>query len=91
MKCSSRGGSVSIVIDLRAGGPVFDSWQGQEFCLFATASRPALGSTHPPMGTGEEGEKRPGREVDHSPFHLAPRLRKRGAISPLPHSSWRGT
>jgi len=38
-----RGISVSIV----TGRPGFDSRQGQEFFLFATTSRPILGSTQP--------------------------------------------
>jgi len=44
-----RGSSVSTVTELRAGLPVFDSWQGQEFFHFTTAYRPALGLTQPPL------------------------------------------
>jgi hypothetical protein len=39
--------------------------------LFSTSSRPALGSTQPPMqwvpGSLSAGVKRPGREAHHSP------------------------
>jgi hypothetical protein len=39
--------------------------------LFCTSSRPALGSTHPPiqwvLGALSAGVKRPGREADYSP------------------------
>jgi hypothetical protein len=42
-----------------------------ESFLFVTASRPVLGSTHPPIlwvpGALTSGVKRPGREADHSP------------------------
>jgi hypothetical protein len=31
------------------GWPCFDSRRGQEIFLYSTASRPALGSTHPPV------------------------------------------
>jgi len=41
--------SVSIVTSLRWGGPVFGFRQGQGFFLLATASRPALGPTQPPL------------------------------------------
>jgi hypothetical protein len=44
---------------------------GSKFFLFSTSSRPALGSTQPPIqwvpGTLSPGENRPGREADHSP------------------------
>jgi hypothetical protein len=36
------------------------------FFLIATASRPAVGPTHPPIHW-VPGVKRPGRETDHSP------------------------
>jgi hypothetical protein len=45
------------------------------FLLFAIASRPVLGPTHPPIQLGPEvlslGVKWPGREADHSPPHSA--------------------
>jgi hypothetical protein len=43
--------------------------QGQEIFLFSKTSRPALGTTQPPVGNGASfsGLKWPGREVDHSP------------------------
>jgi len=49
---------------------VLDSRQGLGIFLFATASRPALGPTRPPVhGVPEAlspGIKQPGREADHS-------------------------
>jgi hypothetical protein len=42
----SRGSSVSTVIRLRDGRPVFDSWQGLGSFLLDTASRPPLEPTH---------------------------------------------
>jgi hypothetical protein len=49
----------------------FESWQGLGIFLFTTASRPALGSTQPPIQwvprAFSVGAKRPGREADHSP------------------------
>jgi hypothetical protein len=49
----------------------FDSRLEQGFLLFATASRPALGATQPPIewvpGAISLEVKRPGREADHSP------------------------
>jgi hypothetical protein len=73
----------------------FDSRQGLRVLLFTTASRPTLGSTQPRIqwvpGTLSLGVKWLRREADHSP-HLAPRLRIRGCMYLLPHtSSWRGT
>jgi hypothetical protein len=51
--------------------PGFESRQGLGIFLFATASRPALGPTQPPIkwvtGSLSLREKRPGREADHSP------------------------
>jgi hypothetical protein len=45
--------------------------RGWEFFLFTTVSRPALGSTQPPiqwvLGALSLGVKLPGRETDHSP------------------------
>jgi hypothetical protein len=66
-----RNNSVSIETKLWVEQPVFDSQQGQywDFFFFAMASRPALGTTQPPV-----------RWVH---FHLVPRLRIGGAVSPL--------
>jgi len=62
---------VSIVTRLRVRRPKFDSRQGQKPFLFATASRPALGSTQHPIQWVAEAltpmVKQPGREADHSP------------------------
>jgi hypothetical protein len=60
--------------------------------LFSTSSRPALGSTQPPIKRVPEtlsaGVKGPAREADH--LQLVPRSRKCGSIHPLPHTpSWR--
>jgi hypothetical protein len=49
----------------------FDSRRGLGICLFATASRTALGPTQPPIqwvaGVLSRGVKRPRREADYSP------------------------
>jgi hypothetical protein len=49
----------------------FDSRRGPGIFLFTTASRTAMGPTHPPIqwvpGALSLGIKRPGREADHSP------------------------
>jgi len=62
--------SVSIVTRLQYGQPGFDSRQGLGF-LFATASRPALWPTDPPIqslrGASSAYENRPGREDGCSP------------------------
>jgi hypothetical protein len=54
--------------ELRAGQQGFDSRQEQEIFLYFTASRQALGSTHPPIrqvqGPTSREVKRPGREGD---------------------------
>jgi hypothetical protein len=68
----SRHSSFSIVTGLRAGQPRLESRQGLEVFPFATAFRPALRSTQPPIqwvpGALSSGVKRPGREADHSPL-----------------------
>jgi hypothetical protein len=46
-------------------------------------SRPALGSTQPPI-QWVPGAERPGRETDHSLPNCA-QVRKCGSINPLPH------
>jgi hypothetical protein len=61
--------------------------------LFSTSSRPALGSTQPPIqwvsGPLSPGAKRQGREADHSPPSSA-EVKKIGSIHPLPlTASWR--
>jgi hypothetical protein len=45
----NRDSSVSTVTRLRHGRPGFNSRHGQRHFLFATASIPALGLTHPPI------------------------------------------
>jgi hypothetical protein len=89
----SRVGSVCIRTRLGVGRP------GPDF-LHATASRPALGPTQPPI-QWVPGVKRPGVKLT-THLHPVPRLKLRGAILPLPHlhgvvlssaqdtSSWRG-
>jgi hypothetical protein len=48
---------------------------GRDFFLFATASRPALGPTQPPIQWLSEAlspeVKRPGREADQSPLSIS--------------------
>jgi hypothetical protein len=53
--------------------------------IFSKYSRPALGSTQPPI-QWVPGVKRPGREADHSLLQLVPRSRKCGSIHTLPIS-----
>jgi hypothetical protein len=77
-------GSFSMDTRLLLGSPAFTSRQGQwcHFFLFTTASRPALGTTQPPIqwvpGTLSRGIKRTTR------LHLVPRLRTHWAIFSLP-------
>jgi hypothetical protein len=47
--CVYLNNSVNIVTRLRAGQPGFDSRQGQDIFLLATASGPTLGPTQPPI------------------------------------------
>jgi hypothetical protein len=65
-----RDGRIIIMTRLQTGRPVFDSQRGQKHFLFATASRPALELTQPPIqwapGALSAGVKRPGREPGHS-------------------------
>jgi hypothetical protein len=61
--------------------------------LYSTASRPALGSTQPPiqwvLGVLSQGIKRPGREADHSPPASA-EAKKMWIYTSTPHTpSWR--
>jgi len=64
-----------IVTEVRAGRLEFDSRLGQGCFLIATASRPALGLTQPPIqwvpGGFSPGVKRPGYKADHSPPYSA--------------------
>jgi len=58
------------VTGLQVGWLAFDSRQGQEFFLFTTMSRPALGPIQPPIQWAPQalspGVKGPGCEADHS-------------------------
>jgi hypothetical protein len=57
--------------------------------LFSTESRPALGFTQPPI-QWVPGEKRPGREADHSPLTNV-EVKKPWIYTSTPHTpSWRG-
>jgi hypothetical protein len=86
---SSRDSSVGIATgygldDRRAGVPVPG---GSKYFHFSISSRPALGSTQPPIkwvrGGPFQGVKRQGREADHSPPTSA-------VVKKLPHTpSWR--
>jgi hypothetical protein len=83
-----RDSSVSIVTKLRIGRPRFDSRKGQKYFLFATASRPALEPTQPPI-QWVSGALSPGKIVQGVKMiihlHLVPMLRMHGAINPLTH------
>jgi hypothetical protein len=62
---------VGLATRLWAGWSAFETEGGGELgiFLFATASRPALGPTHPHPNTTEDsfpGVRSPGREADHS-------------------------
>jgi hypothetical protein len=66
----------------------------QEIFLYSTASRPALGSTHPPIqwapGALSWGVKRPGREAYNS-LPSSAEIKNGGGILPLFHTSiWHG-
>jgi hypothetical protein len=80
-----RGSSVSTVTRLWDGRPGFPGRSRDSF-LFATASRPALGSTHPPVQWVPEvlsaRVKRLGLEADYSPQRNAG-LKFREAAPPL--------
>jgi hypothetical protein len=71
-KIWSRGGSVSIMTEVRAGRSGFHSWNGcRGFLLFADTSTPALEPSQPPVQWIQEnlspGIKRPVCEADKSP------------------------
>jgi hypothetical protein len=73
----------------------FESQQRLGLVLIVTASRPALGAhttSYPMCARGSFPRKSSGRVVKLTThLHLMPRLRMRGAVPPLPHtSSWRG-
>jgi hypothetical protein len=77
---------------LRAGRPGRDSRQGQDIVLFFTASRPALGPTHPPVhwvpGALSPGVKRLRHEAGNLPPSRA-EIKNGGVIPSLPHMcSW---
>jgi hypothetical protein len=63
--------SVTTVTMLWGGQSKFDFWQGRDFFVFATVSRPTLWPTQPPKqwvpGTPYPGIKHLGCEADHSP------------------------
>jgi hypothetical protein len=84
-----RNSLVSIVTRLWSGRPGFDSRQEQEFFLFATAFRQTslLFNEEREIFTWVKGV-RGVKLTTH--LHLVQRLRMRGAIPPLPHTSWRG-
>jgi hypothetical protein len=65
------------LVQRRARRPCFDSRHGKIF-LFSTASRPALGTTQPPI-QWVPGVKRLGPEADHSPPASA-EIKNSGAI-----------
>jgi hypothetical protein len=93
---SRRNSSIGIVTRLRAGrsGSRVRFPAGRlGIFLFTTASRPALGPTHPPIDT--RGSFPGGKAAEDmkltNHLHLVPRSRMRGAIPPLPNTSlWRG-
>jgi hypothetical protein len=71
---------------LRLEEQKFDCWQGQEIFLFSITSRPALGSTYPPIPWVPRavylGIKQLGDEADHSSPSSA-KVKSGGAIPPL--------
>jgi hypothetical protein len=81
---------VGCAVDWRLGygldGPGFEFLRGQEIVLFSKISRPAVGTTQPPIqcvsGGSFPGVKQPRLEVYRSPY-LVPKLRMNGAIPPL--------
>jgi hypothetical protein len=81
-----------LTTDWTTGRSGFDHRQRQgNFFPSASASRPALGPTHPPVqwvaaGPFPGAKVRPGRDADHSP-HLVQGQEWVGAILPLPQSA----
>jgi hypothetical protein len=89
----SRDSSVDIETGYGLDGPGSIAGRFKIF-IFSTASRPALGATHPPIqwvtGAISPRVKRPGREADHSPPSRT-KVKNGGGVAPLPHmSSWHG-
>jgi hypothetical protein len=76
--------SLFLLISQRVGRPGFEGI----FSLFATASRPALGSTQPP-NQWVPGVLSMGVKVAIH-LHLVPRLRYQGAVPPLWYTSLGG-
>jgi hypothetical protein len=70
---------------LRAGRPGFHSQQGKQIFLYATASRPVLRPTQPPIQL-VPGVKWPACQADHSPPPSA-EAKNGGTIPPLPQTS----
>jgi hypothetical protein len=62
---------VGIDMGYELNGRISVPGRDKRFCLFSTASRPALGPTQPPiqsvLGALSPVVKRPGREADHPP------------------------
>jgi hypothetical protein len=88
----SRDSSVGIATGWRMEGRVSIPGTGKDF-LFFTTSRPALGTTQPPIqyligccGSFLVGVKWQRREDDHSPLSNA-KDKNGGAIPALPHTS----
>jgi hypothetical protein len=91
----SRDSSVGIATGYGMDDGGFESRQGLGIFLFATASRPALGPTQPPIqsvpGTLSLGVKRPGHEADLSPPSSAEVKECAELYLHSPNtSSWRG-
>jgi hypothetical protein len=88
-----RGSSVGIEMGY-SWKPQFDFQRGQKTFLFSTGSRPALGSTQPPIwrlpGASFRELKWPSCEPDHSSPSSA-EVKNGEAMPPLPHTvSWNG-
>jgi hypothetical protein len=86
-----RDGSVGIAASYDLDGQISNPGRGTTF-FSSPVSRPAVGSTQPPIQwvprALSPGEKRQGREADHSPPSSA-EVKKIGAVPPLLHkSSW---
>jgi len=82
-------GSLSTSVSIVTRPMWFNSLQGQwwNFLFTTTVSRPALGPTQPPIQV-VPGALTPGVRLT-SHIHLVPRLRMRGAVPALPHTSLR--
>jgi hypothetical protein len=85
-----RGSSVSIVAELVAGRPGFDSRQVQGVSSLRRRVQTGSGAHPASCQMGTEVHSRDVNLTTH--LHLATELGIRGAMPPLPHtSSWRGT